>query len=53
MDLKSIKYDASFFLIFIAVAFIAISCKKDKEIVTVDLGYDYFPDIKGNFIILV
>ena len=51
MDLKSIKYDASFFLIFIAVAFIAISCKKDKEIVTVDLGYDYFPDIKGNFII--
>jgi len=51
MDLKSIKYDASFFLIFIAVAFIATSCKKDKEIVTVDLGYDYFPDIKGNFII--
>jgi len=51
MDLKSIKYDASFFLIFIAVAFIATSCKKDKEIVTVDLGYDYFPDTKGNFII--
>jgi hypothetical protein len=40
-----------FAMIFIAVSALFFSCKKDKEIINVDLGYNYFPDKKGNYVI--
>lgn len=27
------------------------SCKKDKEVITVDMGYNYFPQAVGNYVI--
>jgi hypothetical protein len=40
-------------LLFISISLLAIlaSCKKDKEVTAVDVGYGYFPDEVGHYVI--
>ncbi len=38
-------------MIFSAFAIFIFSCKKDKEVIVFDLGYSYFPDKKGTYVI--
>ena len=45
------KYVAWLTILMIVILTGIFSCKKDKEVLAVDLGYDYFPSNKGSFII--
>jgi hypothetical protein len=45
------KYYPAIAIIFIAFAIFIFSCKKDKEVIVIDLGYNYFPDKKGTYVI--
>jgi hypothetical protein len=45
------KYKPAVATIFIAFAIFIFSCKKDKEVIVIDLGYNYFPDKKGTYVI--
>jgi hypothetical protein len=38
-------------IIMIACSLLIFACKKDKEVVNVDLGYNYFPSKKGTYVI--
>ena len=51
MQLHFKKYNLQIALILSVMVIVAPSCKKDKENVTVDIGYDYFPTQKGTFVI--
>jgi hypothetical protein len=45
------KYKPAVATIFIVFAIFIFSCKKDKEVIVIDLGYNYFPDKKGTYVI--
>jgi len=45
------KYVAWLTILMIVILTGIFSCKKDKEVLAVDLGYDYFPSNKGSFVI--
>ena len=50
LSLKN-KYSPAIAIILLAFVIFIFSCKKDKDIVVVDLGYNYFPDKKVTFVI--
>jgi len=45
------KYALNFAIILFAFAALLLSCKKEKEIIKIDLGYNYFPDKIGTYVI--
>ena len=50
MRLHYKQYNLQISLILLVFAIIDLSCKKDKENISVDIGYDYFPTQKGKFV---
>jgi hypothetical protein len=51
--LKTIKtrYILTLLLSTTALSFFFFACKKDKEITAIDLGYEYYPNKIGNFVV--
>lgn len=45
------QYNIQKALFLIAFICLVCACKKDKEVISVDLGYNYFPDKKGTYVI--
>lgn len=45
------KHKGNIRLFITILVFLAVSCKKETETVNVDLGYDYFPDDSGTFVV--
>jgi hypothetical protein len=51
MIYKTKKYNQIHALLIFIVMVVLFSCKRDKETLSVDLGYEYFPSKKGNYVI--
>lgn len=48
---KGKRYSISSTIIAAALLLFVFSCKKDKEVVAVDIGYDYFPEKTGTYVV--
>lgn len=51
MSCRFYKYALFYFILTAALICGLNACKKDKEVTSVDIGYDYFPTLKGTYII--